>query len=292
MTLSVLIPTFNRLPFWRDHRKLLDGLYAQSDPDFECVIVDDGSTDGTADWLRNHFTVNPPPFHFKLLRTKFAKSGENQSSGAADNVGFREVTGDVILHLDDDLAIGPDIVAYVKTLDVADGKKVVWGALLFSDKEWKQLEGAEGRDTRWHNAIRQHIKEDLFELPSAWRGDWGAVYAIATSVIREMGGHHVELVRYRSSDSRFGFRLRRFGLKTYLSTDPRMVTTHWGRSWFQQQRKLGKMDLVRQVCRSPNVNVSPTQLTRQANGGTTFWTSSHFDGAYDTVLASAPKDSA
>ena len=285
MTLSVLIPTYQRIEFWRDHRKLLDGLYQQSDPDFECVIVDDGSTDGTADWLRNHFEANPPPFRFKLLRTRFGRRGENQSSGAADNVGFREVAGDVILHLDDDLAIGPDIVAYAKTLDVLDGTKMVWGALLFSDKEWKQLEGAEGRDNRWHMALRYHVTDPLFEMPPAWRGDWGAVYVIATKVIREMGGHHIELVRYRSSDSRFGFRLRRFGLKTYLSVDPRMVTTHYGRSWFQQQRKLGNMDLVRSVCRSPNVNLSMTQLTRQANQGEAFWSSPWFDNAYETVLA-------
>ncbi len=45
---SVVIPTFNRLPVLRE---VLEALAVQDGPPCEVIVVDDGSTDGTADWL-------------------------------------------------------------------------------------------------------------------------------------------------------------------------------------------------------------------------------------------------
>jgi len=55
MLISVVIPTYNRLPILK---KCLDALENQSLKveihDFEIVIVDNRSTDGTVDWLRKN----------------------------------------------------------------------------------------------------------------------------------------------------------------------------------------------------------------------------------------------
>ena len=55
MFVSVVIPTYNRLPILK---KCLDALEKQSLIDeiqnYEILIVDDGSTDGTTDWLENN----------------------------------------------------------------------------------------------------------------------------------------------------------------------------------------------------------------------------------------------
>ena len=42
--ISVIVPTFNRRPLLR---QALDSVLAQSFRDFELLVVDDGSTDGT-----------------------------------------------------------------------------------------------------------------------------------------------------------------------------------------------------------------------------------------------------
>ena len=60
MLVSVVIPTYNRLPILK---KCLDALEKQILIDeidnYEILIVDDGSTDGTADWLEKILR----PFH-------------------------------------------------------------------------------------------------------------------------------------------------------------------------------------------------------------------------------------
>jgi glycosyltransferase involved in cell wall biosynthesis len=48
---SVLVPTFNQDKYIG---AALDSLLAQTDPDWEAIVVDDGSTDGTADILRGY----------------------------------------------------------------------------------------------------------------------------------------------------------------------------------------------------------------------------------------------
>ncbi len=60
MFVSVVIPTYNRLPILK---KCLDSLENQilidEIHDYEIVIVDDGSTDGTVDWLGKNIETFP-----------------------------------------------------------------------------------------------------------------------------------------------------------------------------------------------------------------------------------------
>jgi len=48
---SVIIPTYNRLALLQ---RTLDSVWAQRFTDFEVAVVDDGSTDGPAEWLDLH----------------------------------------------------------------------------------------------------------------------------------------------------------------------------------------------------------------------------------------------
>ena len=52
MLISVVIPTYNRLPILRKCLDSLENQILNSEiQNFEIVLVDDGSTDGTVDWL-------------------------------------------------------------------------------------------------------------------------------------------------------------------------------------------------------------------------------------------------
>ena len=80
-TVSVVIPTYDRLPRLG---RVLAGLAAQDlDGSFEVVVVDDGSTDGTDEYLRS----GAPPLPV------VASTQENQGPGAARNRGVDLAAG-------------------------------------------------------------------------------------------------------------------------------------------------------------------------------------------------------
>ena len=93
---SVVIPTFNFSQFILDAVK---SALAQKAPDLEIIVVDDGSTDNTADVLE--------PYKNKI---KYFYQ-ENAGLSTARNTGINNSTGEFILFLDADDVLGPDAVA-------------------------------------------------------------------------------------------------------------------------------------------------------------------------------------
>lgn len=93
---SVVIPSYERRSVLAE---VLAGLDAQRGaPDFEIVVVDDGSRDGTAEWLRGVRLERP----FRLLEQ------ENRGPAAARNRGIRAATGEIVAILGDDTVPEPD----------------------------------------------------------------------------------------------------------------------------------------------------------------------------------------
>ncbi|WP_320174985.1 glycosyltransferase [Maridesulfovibrio sp.] len=85
---SVIIPTYNRA---ERICRAVDSVLAQKFTDFECLVVDDGSTDDTAERLAGY---DDP--RLKILRQ------ENRGVSAARNYGIAASSGDLIALLDSD----------------------------------------------------------------------------------------------------------------------------------------------------------------------------------------------
>lgn len=92
---SVVVPTFNYahlLP------QTLESLEKQTYENWECVVVDDGSTDNTADVVANYAS--------KDSRIRYVKQ-ENSKQAAARNTGIQNSTGEYFQFLDSDDLIEP-----------------------------------------------------------------------------------------------------------------------------------------------------------------------------------------
>ena len=88
-TVSVVIPTYNRA---RLLARALDSVLHQTWADFEMLIVDDGSTDGTAAVVAARADA----------RVRYLRQPANGGVSAARNRGLREARGEFIAFLDSD----------------------------------------------------------------------------------------------------------------------------------------------------------------------------------------------
>jgi GT2 family glycosyltransferase len=94
--ISVVVCTYNGS---RTIRDCLDGLLRLSYPDFEVIVVNDGSRDNTLEIVR--------PYGFRLISTT------NQGLSNARNTGLHAATGEIVAYIDDDAYPDPDWLTYL-----------------------------------------------------------------------------------------------------------------------------------------------------------------------------------
>ena len=98
---SVLVANYNYAQFLP---AMLDSLLGQTYPNWEAVVLDDGSTDGSADIVRKYAARDS-----RIRLVEQANAGQN----AAVNACYRELRGDVICLLDSDDVFYPTKLACV-----------------------------------------------------------------------------------------------------------------------------------------------------------------------------------
>ena len=103
--LSVVVPFYNEVesiePLWQRLRKALE-TYGKS---YEVIFVDDGSTDGTREKMRELARTHPQ-LRVILFRANFGQS-------AAMAAGFEATRGDVVVAMDGDLQNDPDDIPMI-----------------------------------------------------------------------------------------------------------------------------------------------------------------------------------
>jgi glycosyltransferase involved in cell wall biosynthesis len=100
MEISVVIPSFNNCQVLR---RTLDHLAVQTFPrdEYEVVVADDGSTDGTAEMVRTY------PFPGTLRYAAHRHGG----FAATENLGVRTARGRIVVFVDSDFWVEPGLLA-------------------------------------------------------------------------------------------------------------------------------------------------------------------------------------
>lgn len=124
---SIIIPTFNRVHFLG---ATLDSVLSQTYSNWECIVVDDSSTDHTKE-LVDFYRQETDRFQFHV----FHKNGE-RGAGAARNFGFQKSKGEFVMWLDDDDLLHRDKIRQQVALAREYTNVIItcsWGR--FGDKE-------------------------------------------------------------------------------------------------------------------------------------------------------------
>jgi glycosyltransferase involved in cell wall biosynthesis len=205
MFLSVVIPTYNRLPILRQCLEALERQQLEPPIErYEVVLVDDGSTDDTVHWLDTHATAFP---HVRLIRQDHGGPAEGR------NRGVEHAHGDVIVFIDSDLVVTPSfLLCHARTLEAGwrrrgDRLCFTYGAVInTANFEAPTSEPHKLRDLSWAYFATGNVAIDRQVLERAGLFDTG---------FRLYGWEDLEL----------GERLRRMGVE--LLRCPEAVGYHW-----------------------------------------------------------------
>ena len=110
---SVIIPIYNVEKYLP---RALDSLIAQTFRDWEAILVDDGSPDGSAAVMADYASRD----------SRFVEiHSENRGASEARNLGIKSATGDYVLYLDSDDFLHPQTMELTVGLAERDGSDIV-----------------------------------------------------------------------------------------------------------------------------------------------------------------------
>jgi len=231
MYISVVIPTYNRLPILQKSIIALEQQELTDDKidGYEIVLVDDGSTDETLNWLAENKAQLPQVKVFQQ---------NHQGAAAARNLGVQNAGGDTIIFIDSDLVVTPSFLqchanALVKgEQDLKSDRLFTYGAVINTNN--------------FESPISEPYKITDFSAAYFATGN----VAIARKWLIEAGLFYTGFQLYGWEDLELGVRLKKLNLK--LIKCPEAMGYHWHPAFnleqiprmIEQEIERGKMGVV------------------------------------------------
>jgi glycosyltransferase involved in cell wall biosynthesis len=231
MFFSVVIPTYNRKPILT---QCLGALSQQVFADdkvegYEIVVVDDGSTDGTPDWLRQA----PAPFPQVVFYCQ-----DHQGPAVARNLGVARAKGDYIIFIDSDLVVTENFLqAHADALtqgaaELGHNRVFTYGTVI-------------------NTCNFENPRSEPFKITDYSRAYFATGnVAIAKTWLEQAGLFDTGFQLYGWEDLELGVRLKKLGLK--LISCPAAVGYHWHPPFsldqiprlIQQEEERGRMGVL------------------------------------------------
>ena len=204
MNVSIVIPTYNRKPILikclhalenQKLNKLIDS--------YEIIVVDDGSTDGTTEWIKENRRNLP---HVVLYEQ------EHGGPALGRNLGVLKSTGDVIIFIDSDLVVVNNfIINHVSKLNkywIKKNKKCfTYGSVI--------------NTSNFQNPLSEDSK--ITDISFAYFATGNV--AISKELLLDVGLFDTSFSLYGWEDLELGERLKKIGVKLIKCPDAKGF--HW-----------------------------------------------------------------
>jgi glycosyltransferase involved in cell wall biosynthesis len=228
-TATVVIPTFNRLSDLRRVVRAILGQYVPKGVDRELIVVDDGSSDGTWEWL----AAEQEAGRLRALRQS------NAGPARARNLGWRAAAGDLVLFLGDDTEPQPGwLLAHLEHHRLHRGERAlaVLGYTSFPpDGETPFL--------RFINECGAQFGYGLIDRPLdvAFNFFYTSNISLPRSVLLELDGFREDFPAAAWEDIEFAYRAASSGLRIQYQPLARVLHHHriHPRTFCRRQRTSG-----------------------------------------------------
>jgi GT2 family glycosyltransferase len=237
--ISVIVPVYNNT---RDLAECVAALKAAADERTEIIVVDDASTDQTASAAR-------------AMGVTVLGLPTNSGPGAARNYGAARAQGDVVLFVDADVVVAPDAVNRVRRAFDADPElAAVFGSYDASPR-------APGVVSQYRNLLHHFTHQRGNSEASTF---WAGCGAVRRDVFAAVGGFdQIRFARPSIEDIELGVRMRRAGyrirldknlqgthlkrwnLRSMVSTDIKCRAVPWSRLMLESGKALNDLNFKR-----------------------------------------------
>jgi glycosyltransferase involved in cell wall biosynthesis len=191
---SVVIPAYNAV---RTLAACLQSLAASETTPFEVLLVDDGSTDNTAEIAQE--------FGARVLST-----GGRKGPAYARNLGAKNAAGDVVFFVDADICVHPDTVSRIASGFESDQSiDAIIGSYDNSPQEQDVL-------SMYRNLMHRYVHQNGRREATTF---WSGCGAIRRELFLQYGGFDESYGRPAIEDIEFGYRLSAGGHKILLNHD-------------------------------------------------------------------------
>ncbi len=193
VSVSVIVPVYNGAEFLE---KCLVAIFASEHPALEVIVVNDGSTDNSADIARS--------MGAQVLLTGRPQSGP----AAARNLASEKARGDVLLFVDADVVVKPDTISKVVT--VFQSRPDI--SALFGS--YDDNPGEKNFLSQYRNLLHHFVHQNSSSEAATF---WAGLGAIRSEVFAAVEGFDCERFQIPSiEDIELGGRLRSNGYSILL----------------------------------------------------------------------------
>ncbi|MBO6639970.1 MAG: glycosyltransferase family 2 protein [Roseitalea sp.] len=189
VALSLVIPAYNEASIIVRNLGELQAFMGREMPEtrYEIVVVDDGSTDGMADLLKQHAETHP---ELQVSTHKY-----NQGRGKAIRTGFAAARGQYLICLDADLSYSPEHIPRLLGPLVADEADITLASAYHPDGTVTNVPFSRALMSRWGNRVLSvGIKSDVHTVTCVVRGYRRAAIE-AMELINDGKDLHLEIIQ-------------------------------------------------------------------------------------------------
>ncbi len=209
---SVIVLSWNGMEYLAD---CLDAVLAQEYPDFEVIVVDNGSSDGSADFVERQYPS------VRLIRNE-----RNLGFAAGNNIGLLAATGDVLVLLNQDTVVEPGWLETLVTALEDPTIGMVGCKLLYPDGT---IQHAGGRivDSRGSSRHIGRGEPDTGQYDTMEEVEFvtGAALAVSRDTFARVGPLDEGFAPAYYEDTDWSYRVRKAGLRVVYC--PTAVATHF-----------------------------------------------------------------
>lgn len=167
---SIVIPVYNAEPYLEE---CLNSILEQSFPNFEILLINDGSVDGSADICQK--------FAFLDERVKYFFK-PNGGSTSARKVGVQNATGKYVMFIDADDYIQPDMISYMVAIAENNDADIVVDTFVTDVSNQDYLQGGRieegiyrGKDLK-EKVLSNMFYRNVLEHWGIWPTLWGKLF--------------------------------------------------------------------------------------------------------------------